>query len=119
MSIPTELFTVETMTTLTGAIGAVCVITNGSQLAFNYNPKWFGLLIAQIISIVGVLSVNGPTLSNILVSFVNGFLIYSSAAGVTSIGSRVTQVNSDTTRSPASNLHSNYPTKRKFLTPWF
>ncbi|WP_370167095.1 hypothetical protein [Marisediminitalea sp.] len=117
---PTELFTFDAITTLAGATGAVFVISNGCQLAFNFNPKWLGLLIAQAISMVGVLEVTDMTIGNAFLAFINGFLIYSSAAGVTSMASSAKRQNKDTTRSSAyTSSNSTYPSKRQFLTPWF
>jgi hypothetical protein len=42
------------MLTLTGATGLVYVVSNSFQRAFNFNPRWLALLIAQVISIIGV-----------------------------------------------------------------
>lgn len=57
MDLPKEFFTIQSMLTLTGATGATFVIANGCQRAFNFNPRWFALVIAQVISLVGVLTI--------------------------------------------------------------
>lgn len=84
-TLPTEFFTPQSMLTLTGATGIVFVIVNGVKTAFDFNPKWFGLLISQIISLVGVALSGGHGLSY-FVGVINGFLIFSTAAGVSSVG---------------------------------
>jgi hypothetical protein len=84
-TLPTEFFTPQSMLTLTGATGIVFVIVNGVKTAFDFNPKWFGLLVSQVISLVGVALSGGHGLSY-FVGVINGFLIFSTAAGVSSVG---------------------------------
>ncbi len=50
MDIPKEFFTAASMLTLAGATGATVIVTNGLQRAFNFNPIWLALLIAQAIA---------------------------------------------------------------------
>ncbi len=49
MDVPKEFFTLQSMLTLSGATGATFVIANGLQRAFDFNPRWLVLLIAEII----------------------------------------------------------------------
>ena|SRR5271166_5151718 len=83
--LPNEFFTPQSMLTLTGATGIVFVVANGLKTAFDYSPKWIGLAIAQLVSIIGVALSGGGGL-DYFVGVINGFLIFSAAAGVSSVG---------------------------------
>jgi hypothetical protein len=60
------------------------VISNGLQLAFNFNPRWLALLISQVIVLSGVYM--GGVGIDYFVGLVNGFLVYCTAAGATLVG---------------------------------
>jgi hypothetical protein len=83
--IPSEFFTLQSMLTLTGATGAVFVVANGLRTAFDWNPKWIGLALSEIIAIGGVALTNGHGL-DYFIGVINGFLIFSTSAGVASMG---------------------------------
>ncbi len=120
-SIPDEFFTLQSMLTLSGATGAVFVISNGLQRAFNYNPAWLALLIAQLIAVLGVQQSGGSGI-DYFVGFVNGFLIYCTAAGATAVGSAAVgtgSVPAQISRSKGAGLPQISSTKRQFLSPWF
>lgn len=93
MEIPNEFFTIQSMLTLSGATGATFVICNGIQKAFNFNPRWLALAIAQVISIWGIFQANADIdISDLFIAIVNGFLIFCTAAGGTSIGAGITDL---------------------------
>jgi hypothetical protein len=73
------------MLTLTGATGIVFVVANGLKTAFDYSPKWIDLAIAQLVSIIGVALSGGGGL-DYFVGVIDGFLIFSAAAGLSSVG---------------------------------
>lgn len=54
MTIPSEFFTPESIFTLAGATVITTVITNSCQHVFKWNPKWFGLVVAIVITVAGV-----------------------------------------------------------------
>ena len=111
MELPSEFFTVQSMLTLSGATGATFVVSNGMQQAFNFNPKWLALLIALLIVELGVFLTGGTTVQH-LVGVVNGFLVYSCAAGGTSMLGQGTPDAIDRGQALA-------PNRRRFLSPWF
>jgi hypothetical protein len=118
VQMPSEFFTVQSMLTLSGATGSTFVICNGLQTAFNFNPRWLGLLVAQIIVLAGVAASGGTGPLPYLVGVINGFLVYCSAAGATSaVGGGGAppiargQVPGQDSPPPAAH--------RRFLTPWF
>jgi uncharacterized membrane protein len=109
--IPKDFFTLESMLTLTGATGAVVVICNGLQTAFNFNPKWLGLLIAVIISITGVYFSSGSG-SDYFIGFINGFLIYATATGTNAVTAK-------STGATARGLENYTAAKRSFFSRWW
>jgi hypothetical protein len=86
-TLPPDFFTPASIGTLTGATGLCFVMTNGIRKAFGVNPKWLGLLVAQLIAFAGASLTHG-TLTEYILAIPNGFLIFSTAAGAASITSR-------------------------------
>jgi hypothetical protein len=120
MELPKEFFTLQSMLTLTGATGAVFVVSNGMQKAFDFNPKWLALAIAQVIVLAGAYFSGGKGI-DYFVGVVNGFLVYCTAAGATVVaGGSNSAVARDglvgtTTQAGAPQRGP----KRRFLTSWF
>jgi hypothetical protein len=77
-------FTLQSMMTLGGATGATFVVANGIQRAFDYNPRWLALAIAQA-ACLGVVFHSGGLGSDYVIGIINGFLVYCSAAGATGV----------------------------------
>jgi hypothetical protein len=113
------------MLTLTGSTGATFVITNGLKQAFGFEPRWLGLLVAELLCIAATYY-GGKTGSDYVIAIINGFLVFCSAAGVTGVGNAT--VNRDT--QPASARDGNIVArgdvvgrppaqKRSFFSPWF
>ena len=46
-----DFFTLESLATFAGAVGATTVIANGCQRAFNFNPAWLALIIAEVVCV--------------------------------------------------------------------
>ncbi|MER9228944.1 hypothetical protein NKI39_25590 [Mesorhizobium sp. M0664] len=116
--LPNDFFTIQSMLTLSGATGATFVICNGLQQAFNFNPKWLGLLVAQLIVGAGVAASGGDGLIAYLVGLINGFLVFCSAAGATSaLGQGGPPA---IARGEVAAADKQSPTnKRRFLSSWF
>lgn len=66
---------------VSGSTGATFVVCNGLQKAFNFNPRWLALLVAQIIVLVGVYAVGKRELLDYFVGVINGFLALSFVCG--------------------------------------
>jgi len=127
-----DFFTLQTLGTFAGAVGATAVISNGCQQAFNFNPRWLGFGIAEVICIGAAflpsleMTVDlSATIPPILVAIVNGFLVFTSAAGLTNVGYTV-KSNARRPKAPKVRMKSRVPTssitqphRRTFLTPWF
>jgi hypothetical protein len=122
VDLPKEFFTLQSMLTLTGATGAVFVVSNGCQRAFNFNPRWLALIVAQIIILSGVYLTGGRGV-DFFVGVINGFLVYCTAAGATLVAgdgsatviSRGTAVNT-AGQAAFPQMDSS---RRRFLTSWF
>jgi hypothetical protein len=127
-----DFFTLQTLGTFAGAVGATAVISNGCQQAFNFNPRWLGFSIAEAICIGAAFlpsletTVDLPAaIPAILVAIVNGFLVFTSAAGLTNVGHTV-KSNSRRSKTPKVRMKSwtpassiTQPNRRNFFTPWF
>src|SRR5689334_10825798 len=87
-TLPDEFFAWSSILTLSGAAAATFLISNMFQRAFDYNPKWLALAIAQFISFMRAMSA-GYSHESLLMGIINGFLIYAVATGTTSIGNAV------------------------------
>jgi hypothetical protein len=129
MAVQNDFYTLESLATFAGATGATTVVANGIQHAFDFNPRWLALAVAQGICI-GVVSVTHMqaadqsvvAASDYFVAIVNGFLIFATAAGLTSAGATVTGSSATSTeeirrRSPSRGAGT--PSKRGFFSPWF
>lgn len=119
MELPNALFTFESLMTMGGATAAVFVIANGLQRAFNFNPRWLGLALAELISLVGVFTTGSVTIASVFVAIVNGFLIFAASAGVTSMGRRSEEKLEPAAATAGAGTTARSATTRRFLTPWF
>ena len=112
MTIPSDFFTPESMITLAGATVITTVITNSCQHVLNWNPKWFGLAVAIVITVAGVFFTTDAKPLNYFMSVINGFMVYASATGIMQmIGNPVQQ--SDLTP------RSFRDPRRRFINKWY
>jgi hypothetical protein len=81
VKIPEEFFTKESVFTFTGITGATLVIANGLQRAFNFNPKWLALIVAEILCITGTYLRPDETASDFFLAVLNGFLVFCTVTG--------------------------------------
>jgi hypothetical protein len=115
-------FSLQSMMTLGGATGATFVVCNGIQRAFDYNPRWLALLVAQLLCL-GVVYQSGGLASDYVIGVINGFLVYCSAAGATGVASAATGAPPlrDANARSGRVAHEAAPAaeKRRFLSVWF
>ena len=124
-----DFFTLQSLATFAGAVGATTVVANGCQRAFHFNPAWFALVLAEAICIIVVVFAHSnapqgttPPISDYFVAAVNGFLVFCSAAGATGLGGRVVGDGPPTPPSAKERgVGGMYETsrKRRFFSPWF
>lgn len=83
--LPSELFTWPSLGTLAGSTGATVVVTNAISRATSWNPAWFGLVVANLLSVaLAIVSKTSP--ADYILALLNGCLVYVSAAGTSSVG---------------------------------
>ncbi|SFQ79912.1 hypothetical protein [Hymenobacter arizonensis] len=120
-----SFFTTESFATFGGATAITFVVANGIQRAFDYNPKWLALAIAIAVCEM-VVVVSGPiTAAACTVALLNGFLVYSTAGGITSLPGNPNP--GHTSGGGAARSPLNVPgataaaarPNRKFLSSWF
>lgn len=110
---PEQFFTAESMLTLAGATAITMIITNSMQHAFNFNPKWFGFVIAFLISIAGVIVIGDHTVAAYFIGVINGFFIYANSAGIMQMaGNQNGQPSRDT-------MAGSVDKRRKFFDRWY
>lgn len=80
-----DLFTWTSLGTLSGLTGATVVVTNTASRAFDWSPKWFGLVVSTVLC-VGLAVVNSTVLSGYALALLNACLVYLTAAGASSAG---------------------------------
>jgi hypothetical protein len=110
-TIPSDFFTPASMLTLAGATLITTVITNSCQHAFNWNPKWLGLVVGIVIGIIGVLLTENPKFVNYFMGIINGFLIYASATGIMQMGG--------TPAPQTGTVEKALQSRRKFWNNWY
>ena len=116
-----DFFTTESLLTFGGATAATFFVPNALQGALQWNPRWLGLLVAEIICLAVVGNgwwsgaATGPF--QVLVAVVNGCLVYCSAMGITSIGADATSVPKGN-GTPVPKSDGVQETRRSFWTPW-
>jgi SNF family Na+-dependent transporter len=119
-TIPKEFFTKQSTASLTAVVAMVTVVANGIQRLTNRNPVWLAWLIAEAICFVGMFSTNAdPRLLDYLLTVVNGFLVFSAAAGVTSAGDAILRKKPPAAKSDEVLTSGRPPVPRKFFTSWF
>ncbi len=122
MALPSELFTIQSMLTLGGAVAATVVVCSGLQAAMNFNPRWLALLIALSLSLYGTLGRPNVVASDVIVAVLNGFLIYCTAVGANTLiaggshrGRRTARA-----RDAGDSVYPQAPQARRgFSSPWF
>ena len=94
MSLPTEFFTFQSFLTLTGAASITFVVTGVVRhvTCDKFSPRWFALLIAEMIAFIGVILTSKADLTMFCIGVLNGCLIYATALGISTVsGSFVEQ----------------------------
>ena len=81
MDLPHDFFTPQSAVTLAGAATITYVVSNGCQVAFDFNPRWLALAIAIAITSFGTWNAQGGVVDYVF-AFVNGFLVFLSAVGI-------------------------------------
>ena len=90
MEIPTELYTIDSLFSLTGSATAVWIITSvaGYLLELKNSvkiKKWLGFALSMLFALLGATLVQEKSFLIWIVAVVNGFVIYFTAVGANTI----------------------------------
>lgn len=96
MEIPNDFYTTTTLFSLSGSATAVWLITGVITQLIGFENRllfrrWLGFLLSIALSVGGVTLVQERTTLMWVVAIVNGFLIYATAVGVSSVASGVSE----------------------------
>jgi hypothetical protein len=86
--LPHELYSPKTLFTIGGASIAVVTATTACGSAFNFNPRWLGLVFAEVLSFAAIALLPRELRKSLmiyLVAFFNGTLVYCQAIGMHAI----------------------------------
>lgn len=109
-----NFFTPSSIATLGGASVAVMVISNTLRTLFKWNSPFVGFITALVVAFLAALisgSLHG--LVDFIVTIINGFLLFSSAAGIQETAIRASQ--GQAIASPESRTQEPI----KWLSSWF
>jgi hypothetical protein len=109
---PEQFFSLGSLGTLAGATGATFVVTNGLARAFNWAPRWVGLVVAQAVCFVFASPIATAPIDYLIV-VLNGFLVFCTAAGVSGAAA---QAVGTTRQGAAEDRYRKYP---RFIQAWF
>jgi hypothetical protein len=113
--VPGHFFSADSFSSLAGASGIVFVVCNALQGAFNFNPRWLALALAQIIAIYGAyVTHNAAVPSDYFVVVLNGCLIY-----CTSVGGTTLAASARAKGRPKGLVAEGGSERREFFTSWF
>jgi ABC-type uncharacterized transport system permease subunit len=123
MEIPSDLYTIDTLFSLTGSATAVWIIT--SVVGYVLEPKdsqklkkWLGLALSIALALLGATLVATPTALTWVVAVVNGFLIYLTAVGANTVLGRA--ASAEEAKSPMQPTGASRRRKRgSFTEPWW
>jgi hypothetical protein len=114
------LFTVSSLLSLQGAAAACLIVPNvlGVLIGPRFGPRlrnWTAFVLAEALAYVTAAIVDDGNWLRWIIACLNGFLIFASAFGLDSAGSRVTRVSDSRSdavmRGPSS-------AERRFFMPW-
>lgn len=84
-----DLMTLQSLATLGGASFATLAVGNTCQHVFGFNPRWLGLLVAELVMLgVAATSAESAQFAPYLIALINGTIVYSSAVGANVITGR-------------------------------
>ncbi len=112
-------FTVDSFQTLAGCVASVVVIVSTTRHAFNWGPRWFGLVISVIVSFAAYNAIENTTpfsLTIFAIIVLNSCLIYTSAFGIQN--TVIAPANDNSNLLIKANRSGGSKKKRTFSTRW-
>lgn len=109
-----QLLDLPTLATLGGQVLATTAVTNGLARAFNWQPRWLGLIVSLILSLTTSYLANQFAGSGLFLAVLNAFVVYLAAAGTSGAGAALLpEPSANTTEAPGGFED------RRILRPWF
>lgn len=87
-----NFFTWGSFGSLIGLSGVTYVVTNTARRVANFNPAWFGLVVALLATEMGVYLTHPVDPLTYLLGLLNGCLVFLTAAGSASAGDAAAQL---------------------------
>jgi len=112
VALPDSFFTRGSIVTFTGMVAGIYIICNASQKAFDFNPRWMGLIIALGLCFFGTTTLSKATPLDYFLAVVNGCLVFLAAAG----GSQLPPGGGGARGGPGPAFRG---AKRRFFSSWF
>jgi hypothetical protein len=120
--IPLQLLNLATLSTIGGQVVATTAVTNGLSRAFNWQPRWLGLVVA-LLSCGTTTYLSSPGTGNDwFLAVLNAFVVYFASAGTSAAGAAVTAPPPSHNEMPQGTGHESmgHDTGHdRFLRPWF
>jgi hypothetical protein len=121
-ALPLQLLDLATLSTIGGQVVATTAVTNGLARAFNWQPRWLGLVVA-LLSCGTTTYLSSPGAGNDwFLAVLNAFVVYFAAAGTSAAGAAVTTPPPNHMEMPQGNGHESVghnTANDRFLRPWF
>jgi hypothetical protein len=112
-----QLLDLPTLATLGGQVLATTAVTNGLARAFNWQPRWLGLIVSLTISLSTSYLASSFSGSGLFLAVLNAFVVYLASAGTSGAGSMMLPDSSPNTTESPGGMES-LP-DRRILRPWF
>jgi hypothetical protein len=87
-----SFFTWASFGSLIGLTGITYVVTNTARVAGNFNPRWFGLVVAIVATEMGVYLTHPSDPLTYVLGLLNGCLVFLTAAGSATAGDAAAQL---------------------------
>lgn len=76
-----EFFSWQTLGTVAGATLATVLVVNALKAAFNWSPRWLGLLVAGILQAAVWWFASDQSVQALVMALINAFVVYLAAIG--------------------------------------
>jgi hypothetical protein len=113
-----QLLDLAALGTIGGQVLATTAVTNGLARAFNWQPRWLGLVVALICCLALAYLTNLTSGLDWFLAVLNAFVVYLAAAGTSSAGAAVVSGPASDKREMPGQFE-NIPNTHGFFRPWF
>lgn len=112
-----QLLDLAALATLGGQVLATTAVTNGLARAFDWQPRWLGLVVALILGLTTSYLSTQLSGSGLFLGVLNAFVVYLASAGTSGAGAAILPEPSPKTTESPGGFESIQD--RRILRPWF